>query len=309
MTRFGPCEIPDEQVRAFLDRHGLSTERLEPLTSQAVVNWVFLADDFVLRINKPEIETDDAYTELVAVPAVRAAGIDTPELLVFDDSRAIIDSVVTVYRRAPGVALGRISVSLSELPGMYRQLGREVFRIQSLVTDVPDPGNKLDPFEVANPREALARERAQSHIDQVSADWINLWLDDLETALIPDEPKVFAHQDLHAFNTLVETNPLKLQCVIDWGDAGWAPTYEDFNAVPVWAVPWMIDGYESEGGKTDEGFLGRVILGAIESALTWRDFEGEEPWAPKIASFWANLVRLSNMDLPHRHRRWLPAHL
>lgn len=309
MTRFGPCEVPDEQIHAFLAHHGLQSRRLEPLTSQAVVNWVFLADYFVLRISKPDVETDDAYTERVAVPAVRRAGIKTPELLVFDDSREIIDSVVTVYERDPGVALGRTAVDLNDLPALYRQLGGEVCRIQRLVTNVPDPEAKLDPYEGSDPRSALTQARLMHQIDQVSHDWLMRWIDQLEAASATESKLVFAHQDLHSFNTLVTTGPLAMSCVIDWGDAGWAPKDEDFNCVPIWAVPWMIEGYEEEGGQTDEGFLGRVLCGALQSALTWRDFEGEEPWAPKIASFWANLVRLSNMDLPKRHRQWLPQSL
>lgn len=307
MERFGPCTFPFEQIEAFLRHHGLQVGAMTPVHGQAVVNWVFLAKEYVLRISKPDIETDDAYTEQVAVPAVRAAGIDTPELLVFDDSRAILDTVVTVYRRAPGVALGRIRVNQRELPEVYRRLGAEVWRIQEQVRAVPDPDDKLDPFELGDPRAAMAKMREERRVELVTYDWFQPWLERLETVVYEPQPKVFAHQDLHAFNTLVFQDPLRFDCVIDWGDAGWCPPYEDFCAVPLWAVPWMIEGYEKAGGHFGDQMFACVLWSGLSSLFEWRDHEGDEPWAPMSSSLWANLVRLMRCELRPGFAQWLPA--
>lgn len=291
----------------FLGHHRLPRGQLEPVFGQAVVNWVFfVGDSHVIRISKPDIDDGDAYTERVAVPAVRAAGIETPELLVFDDSRRIIDSVVTVYPRVPGVALGRIEVDQGELERVYRRLGAEVARIQLLVREVPDPEGRLDPDKTTDGRRELREARGDGHIDALTEDWLADWLDRLEPAFDKKPAKVFAHQDLHAFNTIVTENPLELQCVIDWGDAGWADPTTDFTTVPIWAVPWMLEGYEAAGGTLDSGFIGRILWESAGALFHFRDHPGVEPWAPRNLSFWANQARLFRMDLDDRWRPWLP---
>ncbi|MBX7133827.1 MAG: aminoglycoside phosphotransferase family protein [Fimbriimonadaceae bacterium] len=304
---FGACPIPTETLEAFLDAHGLPIGPLEPILGQAVVNWVFrVGDSHVLRISKPDIDDGDAYTEQVAVPAVRAAGIDTPELLVFDESRSVVDSVVTVYTQVAGVALGRIEVDQRQLAGVYRRLGEEVARIQLLVHDVPDPHGRLDPDETSDCRAEVQEAGKTGQIDALTEVWLSRWLDRLEPALQDKPPKVFAHQDLHAFNTMVTQDPLAFRCVIDWGDAGWADPTSDFTAVPIWAVPWMIEGFEAQGGVVDPGFIGRILWETAASLFHFRDHPGDEPWAPRNLSFWANLARLFRMDLDRRWHPWLP---
>lgn len=300
-------EFPVQDIQAFLAHHGLPTGPLTPISTQAVVNEVyFVGDGHVVRINRPTIETDDAYTESVAVPAVRAAGIKTPELLVFDDSRSILNTVVTVYERAPGLALGRLRVDQSELPSLYREIGAEVARIQRLVTTVDDPLGRLDPCELYDSRRLAHKAFDRGQIESVTFDWLIRWLDRVEPATQATRPLVFSHSDLHSFNTLVLESPLRLSCVIDWGDAGWADPSDDFTCVPLWAVAWMIEGYEAEGGTFDASMAGRIVWQVLGAMLDWEDRTADEPWSPLTNSLWANLVRFSRMDLDDRWRPWLP---
>lgn len=287
--------------------HGFPLAPLQPISGQAVVNWVFLIGDaFVLRVNRPNVETDDAYTERVAVPAARAAGIATPELLVFDDSRAILDSVATIYEQSPGKALGRLPNRSGSLAGIYRALGKQIARLQLHVTEVEDPNGWLDEEEIVDCRRELVDARERGQLDELTYDWLARWIDRLEPAFEPSRDKVFVHADLHAFNTLVDAETRELVAIIDWGDAGWMDPATDFSTIPIWAVPWMLEGYEQSGGIVDDGFIGRILWEALGTLLTWEDHPGDEPWAPKPTSFWANLVRLTGMSLDGRWDRWLP---
>ncbi|MCH8260053.1 MAG: hypothetical protein IIC46_07590 [Planctomycetes bacterium] len=56
-----------------------------------------------------------------------------------DDDRDAIESVVTVYERAEGGALGSLRVDQSELPSLYREFGHEIGRLHSRVKEVEDP--------------------------------------------------------------------------------------------------------------------------------------------------------------------------
>src|SRR5690349_10204951 len=116
------------ELSGLLNHHGLSGE-VVPLTT-GYVNWVFaVGEDVILRVTKPEIDPSDTYTEAVAVPAAIAAGIRTPKLIAFDDSRQHLPYVYTLYERAPGVALAEVRVDQAELPRMYQELGGEVAAI------------------------------------------------------------------------------------------------------------------------------------------------------------------------------------
>ncbi|MCD0166773.1 hypothetical protein, partial [Deinococcus sp. 12RED42] len=100
-------DLPDltpGELAAFAQQFGLESP-LTRLPSVGIVNRVYRARRagraVVLRVPMPG-DIGDALTESVAVPAAVRAGIPTPELLVFDDSRAVLDAPVSVYAFAPG---------------------------------------------------------------------------------------------------------------------------------------------------------------------------------------------------------------
>jgi aminoglycoside phosphotransferase (APT) family kinase protein len=274
------------------------------------VNFVYaVGEDLILRVNRPDRDTEDAYTESVAVPAVRAAGIMAPELVVFDDSRDAVDFVFTVYVRTAGDALGTLRVEQSELPSLYREIGQEIGRLHTRVTQVDDPNGWLDYAEYHDPRAVIEAALSAGRIDRVSGDWLTKWTDRISQQLSFVVQTVFVHNDLHAGNTMVVRDPLRLAAVIDWGDAAWFDPMVDFETMPVWCVPWALSGYRSEGGVVDETFIGRLLWHNVGTVLEWSDerFSGvPDPWIPRTSSLWINLVRLMRMELPDEWKPWLP---
>jgi len=62
------------------------------LETTGLANRIYATEEVVLRVATDHPEAiPDALTESVAAPAGRHAGILTPELLAFDDSRTIVD--------------------------------------------------------------------------------------------------------------------------------------------------------------------------------------------------------------------------
>ncbi len=304
-----PKPPEDSCVRTWLIAHGIDAP-FQLHADLGFVNWVyFVGDDLVLRITKEGISDEDARTEAVAVPAVCSAGLRTPALIEFDSSHACLSATVTLYKRANGVTLGQTHVESIRLPPLYQDIGREVGRLHHLVKSVPDPQGWLDRPCFFDARSELDRARKSQKIEAVSYEWIAAWLDSLEPAFETEAPRVFLHNDLHPFNTLVSLDPLRLEAVLDWGDAGWGDPVLDFGTLPIWAIDWVLSGYEEVMGEVDDGFMGRLVwhdIGAALDATTEPWVETSEPWQPLTTSRWLNLTRWLANSPGRRWRRWLP---
>ncbi|CAN5420067.1 hypothetical protein BH11ARM2_BH11ARM2_37880 [soil metagenome] len=133
----------DGQILALLERHGFPSDRVEASPYEGSGNHVRMAGGLCVRVLKEEDYASDITTEAVSVPAVRKAGVATPELLVFDDSRDIVPGLVTIYRRVPGIPLGRCG-PLENPEGMVREIGRQIALWQTGLTEVSDPNGWLD---------------------------------------------------------------------------------------------------------------------------------------------------------------------
>ena len=288
-----------DELARILEKHGIKGDPVHIATGY--INWVYaVGDDVILRVCRSDRDPEDSYTEAVAVPAAVKAGVRTPRLIALDDT---FEQVVTIYERAPGEALANLRVDQRELPDLYRQLGREIRKIHENVTHVDDPNGWLDKPYFNDPREQLDEARRELRVELVTYDWIAKWNERLAPA--KGETK-FVHNDLHAGNTMVLQDPLRLSSVIDWGDACWGDPVLDFERVPIWAAPWAMEAF----GEVDEMFVGRVLAHVLGTTLhTARDPEfdpSEQAWHPFPTAFTFNLVRLMRMDLPKEWRRWLP---
>jgi hypothetical protein len=79
-------QISEEILRGIRRKHKIDFEGYLPLKSVGIINEVYqLGDRYILRVPKyfggP---TDQAFREEKAIPAARAAGVRTPDLVAFD---------------------------------------------------------------------------------------------------------------------------------------------------------------------------------------------------------------------------------
>ncbi|CAM3791289.1 hypothetical protein DESA109040_21580 [Deinococcus saxicola] len=100
-------DLTPADLAAFSQKYGLEVG-LARLPSVGIVNRVYRtalnAQTIVLRVPMPG-DDSDARTESVAAPAAFHAGVRTPELLIFDDDRDVVNAPMTVYAFAPGRSL------------------------------------------------------------------------------------------------------------------------------------------------------------------------------------------------------------
>jgi aminoglycoside phosphotransferase (APT) family kinase protein len=68
----------------------------------------------------------------------------------------------------------------------------------------------------------------------------------------------FLHNDVHAMNVMCGRDGILL-ALIDWGDAGWGDPALELAQVPLDAMPFVLQGYESEAHLDD----------AAEARMLW----------------------------------------
>lgn len=291
-------DLTPAELAAFSKNYGLEGP-LERLPSVGIVNRVYRAVlnglDVVLRVPLPG-DAGDTLTESVAVPAALAAGVRTPELLVFDDSRAVLDAPVTVYAFAPGHSLDRNAWAEGDarLVRAYREAGRELARLHANVREVPDPHGRLEVIGPPNVARTLARVTEGRKLGLAEATWATETVSRLLEAAPPPAP-VFLHNDLHAGNLMV-TDGGEVTALIDWGDAGWGDPVLDLTYAGPLAAPELLRGYREER-DVDDGATLRLLAYLLYDATRRLTYAPEvyetELWYTRPATALTQLLRVS----------------
>lgn len=149
-------------VNAIFLHHGIA-EPWAPLAATGIANRIYATSSVVLRIATDHPQAlGDARTESVAAPVVHAAGIRTPALIAYDDSRQIVDRPYTLWERVHGQAVGQYALDANAALGTWADIGRELARLHLSVQDCPDPRGWLESIDDLDPRDLLGIAAAES---------------------------------------------------------------------------------------------------------------------------------------------------
>jgi aminoglycoside phosphotransferase (APT) family kinase protein len=238
------------------------------LESTGVANWIYGTRDVVLRVATDHHDgVRDARTESVAAPAAHAAGILTPRMIAFDDTRAMVDRPFSLWERVHGATLGRFSFSPETRRRAWRDVGRELARVHRLVTACPDPHGYLDtPGDEPDVDRLISTLVADGRLETRAGLDIQAACHGLaQAASLPGA--AFTHGDVHQMNVMCEEDG-KLLALIDWGDAGWCDPMHDFSSMPIDVIPFAVAGYEAESGVPfDADSRARLVRVRTISAL------------------------------------------
>jgi aminoglycoside phosphotransferase (APT) family kinase protein len=240
----------------------------QPLTSTGIANWIYSTDDVVLRVATDHRDgVSDARTESVAAPAAHAAGILTPRLIAFDDTRTLVDRPFSLWERVHGATLGQITLPDKAQFAVWHSVGRELARVHRLVTACPDPNGYLDtPGDEPDMDRLIATLVATGRLDAAAARDIGVACRELDQADCAVN-LAFTHGDMHRMNVMCDETG-RLLAVIDWGDAGWNDPMADFASMPLEAIPSAMAGYEAETNEPLNGASrARLIRAKVISAL------------------------------------------
>jgi hygromycin-B 7''-O-kinase len=254
-------------------KHALSgTASLMPFTGTVNEAWA-IGDELVLRINRKSDCDDEAAREALVVPLVRAAGLRTPELIVYDDERDIVPRPYTIYRRAPGVLLGNLEVPVESLSSLYQEIGIELAALHKIS---PPKGIRLRRanWEAWNVMRQLKSAIEDNLLSGEEAREIERWLDFVAPLFGEPETGTLIHKDIHPWNLMVDPGTFDLTAILDWGDASVGDVADEFAAMPLVAVPSMFLGYQTGGEPMSEALVARSLFSGLGLAL-WEIREGD----------------------------------
>lgn len=255
----------DRTVREILSQQGVFGQAV-PLESQGVANHIYVTEELVIRIPTDHPEAlSDAYTESVAAPLVKAQGIRTPELLVFDDTRTLIDRPYSIWERIHGITLEAMR-DTPQWKRIWYAVGQELGRLHTGIRECPDPHGWLDDPAAGRGytvETLLCRLKASC---PAGAKLIGTVCRLQNSEGNGPEP-VFVHGD---------TNPTNMLCcpdggllaLIDWGDAGWADPAVDFYMIPGGVLLEALRGYaDTAPGLVTEPMILQVLVDKIWEGL------------------------------------------
>lgn len=255
-------------VAAMFAQHGIPGP-WAPLVATGVANCVYATQDVVLRVATDHPDAvSDARTESVAAPVANAAGVPTPRLIAFDDSRALVDRPFSLWERVHGETLGLLELGPSQLADAWRHVGRQLFRLHDRVRVCTDPHGYLDtPGREMDLHRLLNQQVEVGRLNDATAEEIAQLICELAPHVAASADVRFLHNDIHDMNLMCSPAG-ELLAVIDWGDAGWGDPTLDFAAIPLDAIPYALEGYELEA----PGALGafpeaRLIWDKLQRAL------------------------------------------
>lgn len=298
-------DLTPAELDAFARKYALSGP-LVRLPSIGIINRVYQATwrgrRVVLRVPQPGENRDaqaDTLTESVAVPPAFAAGVKTPELLIFDHDRDVLDVPVTVYAFAEGRSLDAYGWAADDprLHRAYREAGRELAHLHATVREVPDPHGWLDEAGPPDPAKIFQRVTDAGRLSVQEARWATDTLAKLLTEA-PSPPPVFLHNDLHAGNLMVLDSGA-VTALIDWGDAGWGDPVQDLCYAGPLAVPHLLRGYqEAAPGQLGDGAALRLLAylladGTRHLTRNPEPHENGELWYTRPGTALMQLLRVS----------------
>jgi aminoglycoside phosphotransferase (APT) family kinase protein len=285
-------------VDAILAQYGIPGP-WTPLPALGVANRIFATSDVVLRVATDHPDgIADARTESVAAPVASAAGILTPRMIAFDDTRTVVDRPFSLWERVHGETLGFATLTRRQVADVWRGVGSELAKLHLRVRECADPNGFLDqPARDQDIGGILKRLLNEGRLDIDTTRRVERMAEELRPRVAEVYELRFIHDDIHPMNVMCSPDG-ELMGILDWGDAGWGDPALDFAAIPADDVSYALQGHEAEA----PGLLGRDP----EARIAWNKLlDGlgdlwETPPTPLDLSALHELVRGANLRTGYR---------
>ena len=301
--------LPPEALFAIARQHHIAASQIVPLPDIGITNRMYrCGDSLMLRIprNHPHI-IGLMYKEAKVVPAARAAGVQTPAIVLFDDTCTLLPVPYTLYERVPGETLGLLDLEPEATPEAWRALGRDLARLHLSITEELLPPNEVG--QCADLRAAPEALAEAGLFTSMEARWLEGLLDRLAPYMTSDIPRRFLHGDAQTTNLMVQPDSLEYLAVLDWGSSGWGDVAWDFAGIPLRAVPFMLEGHREiaplDGDETAEA---RILWRHLQLAI-WllrREPQPAHSWAERPLAMFLEIMRFLLESHDSQWRACLP---
>jgi hygromycin-B 7''-O-kinase len=225
---------------ALATRYGVPAESIREVPGGVANRAYALGNDLFLRIPRSPAFDNDLLKESTIIPAARAAGVRTPGIVDFDNTRSLVDAPYMVLERVHGTDL----VDTDEpSPAFWQEVGSQV----ALLHQVEQPPAGVAPDDGGgDPRPTVERLATAGYLDPGTTSWLLACFDHLNDLIPDNQPPVLLHGDLAQQNLMADNN--HLQALIDWGDAAWGPPGMEFAKLRLEHVVAVLRGYPQQEG-------------------------------------------------------------
>ena len=224
------------QVISIARRHGVDPAEVTEVRGGVANRGFALGEKLFLRVSRPGFEAD-LRKESIVIPVAYSAGVLTPRIIEYDESRTVVDAPYVVMERVHG----------SEPIEVPSGLGEELARLHGAEqVTIPELGE--DDWD--NPWQSVEDLAEQGYLDVGTAQWLNAWFTRLAGRFDRGEPKVLIHGDVASHN-LLATPSGELAALIDWGDAVRAPRAQEFAKLPLEQVAAILPRYIRHARSSD----------------------------------------------------------
>ena len=215
-------------VAAVARRHVVGSGQVVEVAGGVANRGFVLGEHWFLRVARPGFEAD-LRKETTVIPVARSAGVLTPAIVEYDDSRTLIDAPYVVMERVHGAEPTDVPTGLAEQLALLHHTERPSI-----------PGLPEDDW--GDPWRTVDDLAERGYLDLGTAKWLTDWFTRLADRFDRDRPKVLIHGDVAAHN-LLATPDGRLAALIDWGDAAHAPPAMDFAKLPLDHVATILPDY------------------------------------------------------------------
>ena len=303
-------QITDDLLRSIVSRHQLQATSFYRMPQVGIFNAIYsVGDNLILRVPRdhPKFVTA-ARNEAVAVPLARAAGISTPELVVFDETLDILPVPYSIYERVPGATLENSTSDPAEAGGAWRALGGDLALLHEGVAFRYPATLLIAQEQKTDPRPLPVAIARAGYFGAAEARWLNDWLERLAPFAQHEGSPHFLHGDTQATNVMVDPESLTYRAVIDWGSCRWGDVAHDFAGVSLRAVPAMLEGYREITGWGDETIEARILWRHLQIGL--HQLRGEpqpqQSWAERPTGMLLDILRFFIEQPDRRWTQWSP---
>lgn len=237
------------QLSAITGKHGLTPPHQLPMPWTGAASHVYPVGDMVIKVPFDRPDTIKALTtEAVVAPIMRMLGVQTPEMIAFDDTRDILPVPFLVFRRViDASSLQQLAHNPDSVRDAWVEAGKQIACVHGIRqgADVPIELRTFRQSPELDPRPWVDELHSKDALATDDTRWLHILLDRLAPFALDDVPIVLCHGDLNAANILVDEHSHRFRAIIDWAGAGWLDAAWDFAAVSLDVVPFLLAGHRS----------------------------------------------------------------
>jgi aminoglycoside phosphotransferase (APT) family kinase protein len=223
-------ELTDSVLKTIALKHNLAPPTIVAHARRGATSSVVPCGDVVIKIPFDTAEAIHALRTDVAMNGfARRLGVQTPELIVFDeDCHEPMPVPYAVFRRVSSGVTLQESMATGDAPRQaWFALGQQLSLVHAVIpeTEVPVPLREFRQSAAVDPQPWVTELLAAGSLTSDDAMWLRRLLEDLAPVALADNEGDrllrLCHGDVNASNVLVASDTGAFRAVIDWAGAGW----------------------------------------------------------------------------------------